>query len=161
MDIPKMLEMQKQLDEYILEKHNCKGANIYPSKLLALYAELGELANETRCFKYWSNKGPSAKEYILEEYVDCLHFMLSIGTDLEIEDIKVCRVHSEGTFTDKFLDIFEQVNRFGSKPFKDNYETLFSHFLNFGYELGFEDDEIYAAYIKKNKINHRRQDEGY
>ena len=37
-----------------------------------------ELANETRSFKFWSTKGPSANEIILEEYVDSIHFLLSL-----------------------------------------------------------------------------------
>ncbi len=54
-------------------------------KMLALLVEIGELANETRCFKYWSNKPASEREVILEEYVDGLHFILSIGIDLGID----------------------------------------------------------------------------
>lgn len=38
--------------------------------------EFGELANETRCFKYWSIKPMSDKEVILEEYIDCLFMIL-------------------------------------------------------------------------------------
>ncbi len=45
---------------------------------LALTIELAELANETRCFKYWSSKGPSEREVILEEFVDSIHFLLSL-----------------------------------------------------------------------------------
>ncbi len=164
MDIAKileMLEMQKQLDERILEEHDYRGINLFPKKVLALYTELGELANETRTFKYWSNKSPSSRDNILEEYVDCLHFILSMAADLKLKEIKLHKVGNRGTLTDRFLDLFEYINIFANRPFHENYELLLSHFLDFGYILDFEDEEIYSAYIKKNKINHKRQDEGY
>lgn len=61
--------MQKVLDTRIIEEHGLEGQNLFYNMILALQVEIGELANETRCFKHWSNKGPSEKEVILMEYV--------------------------------------------------------------------------------------------
>lgn len=47
-------------------------------RLLALLVELHELANETKCFKFWSVNPNGKKDKILMEYVDVLHFTLSI-----------------------------------------------------------------------------------
>lgn len=38
--------------------------------------ELGELANETRCFKFWSTRQTGEKNRVLEEYIDCLFMIL-------------------------------------------------------------------------------------
>src|SRR5699024_11734252 len=76
-----LYEMQRKLDMYIEENHSLVKEGIFPKKLLALLVELGELANETRCFKFWSTKPPSQKQVILEEYVDVLHFILSLGLE--------------------------------------------------------------------------------
>jgi len=88
-----LYELQDELDKYILEQKNLnlKPKELLTDTLLALSVEVSELANTTRCFKHWSNKGPDSKERIIDEYVDVLHFFLSIGNQLgfsakEIED---------------------------------------------------------------------------
>lgn len=82
--------MQEELDKKILEnmKKDIATELIYDlddlltEKLLALQVEVSELANATRCFKYWSMKGPEQRERLLEEYADVLHFFLSVGLAL-------------------------------------------------------------------------------
>ena len=70
-----MFTMQAKLDCKIMESHNLGETDeIIRAKVLALYVELGELANETRCFKYWSLKPPSSKAAMLEEICRCLTF---------------------------------------------------------------------------------------
>ncbi len=71
---------QKELDRFIQENHDLMKENLTERKLLAFQVELGELANETRCFKFWSLKESSPKEKILEEYVDGLHFFVKFRT---------------------------------------------------------------------------------
>ena len=87
MNLQNLFVMQEKLDNHIMEEHNLYGKTLFSEKLLALQVEIAELANETRCFKFWSNKGPSSKETILEEYVDCLHFILTIGLEKNYTDI--------------------------------------------------------------------------
>ena len=79
MNVKKLCEMQQALDNRIIQEHKLEGKNLEENKILALLVEICELANETRCFKHWSNKGPSQKNILLEEYVDSLHFFLSIA----------------------------------------------------------------------------------
>ncbi len=77
-------EAQSSLDSFILlNKKKPIDKEEYLSKtLLALMVEVAELANATRCFKYWSNKESESREVLLEEYVDIMHFFLSIGLQL-------------------------------------------------------------------------------
>src|SRR5699024_5876901 len=83
-DWTKLFNMQAKLDQYIAENHNLtKKDNLVSKRYLALLVELGELANETRCFKFWSTKAPSHNDVILEEYVDGVHFILSLVLDLD------------------------------------------------------------------------------
>src|SRR5690606_4443541 len=104
LNLSPLFDMQRKLDEHILDEHpELKGQDNLDWKIIALQVELGECANEWRGFKKWSNdqkprtnepyhtyevfKGeqvPSV-EYrnpLLEEYVDCLHFILSIGLEI-------------------------------------------------------------------------------
>lgn len=161
MDLIKLYEIQKQLDDRIHREHGLDGKNLIPSKILALQVELGELANETRCFKFWSNKGASAKAIILEEYVDCLHFILSIGLDSGLTNINLKQINNSNDLIDQFQNIFTRIITFQYEPVIDNYEKLFNHFLLLGKKLDFTQEEIYASYLEKNRINHQRQDEGY
>lgn len=85
MDLLQLFKLQKELDDRIAKEHDLQPKKLLKEKMLALLVEIGELANETRCFKYWSNKPASEREVILEEYVDGLHFILSIGIDLGID----------------------------------------------------------------------------
>lgn len=161
MNLEKLFKMQKDLDYRILIQHNLEGTTLLRKKTLSLQVELGELANETRCFKFWSDKKPSPVEVILEEYVDCLHFILSIGIEKEFYDITPSIKSSEDILTDQFLNIFVDVNDFAICSSKDQYNTLFEDFLSLGMSLGFTVDVVEKAYFKKNTTNHERQNNGY
>ena len=87
MNVSHLFAIQKVLDDRILAEHGLEGSDLFVKKIIALHVELGELANETRSFKYWSKKGPSPREIILEEFVDVLHFTLSLGIDLGCTDL--------------------------------------------------------------------------
>ncbi len=73
--------MQQALDSHIEEKHQLQNEDLFTRKTLALLVEIGELANETRCFKFWSVKPASEKQVVLEEFVDGIHFILSLGIE--------------------------------------------------------------------------------
>jgi dimeric dUTPase (all-alpha-NTP-PPase superfamily) len=161
MNLEKLFELQKELDSRILNQHNLQEKPLLQKKVLALQVELGELANETRCFKFWSIKEPSTAEVILEEYVDCLHFLLSIGIEKGYKDIHIDVKHVEYPLTDQFLNLYIDVNDFVICSSMDQYLTLFEDFLNLGLNLGFTEEQIEAAYLKKNLTNHERQDNGY
>ena len=161
MNISELYEMQRELDNRICKEHGLEGMNLVPSKILALQVELGELANETRCFKFWSSRGPSPEEVILEEYVDCLHFILSIGLESGLTDINLVKIDNDNNLIDQFQNIFTRIAAFQHEPTLDNYEELFAHFLLLGGKLGFSEGKIYLAYLRKNRVNHQRQDDGY
>jgi Uncharacterized protein conserved in bacteria len=161
MNLEKLFKLQNELDCRILKQHNLENEPLSQKKLLALQVELGELANETRCFKYWSNKKPSEKEVILEEFVDCLHFILSIGIEKDFNNVSLDLKVPDYPLTDQFLNIYIDVNDLLISPSKDHYATLFEDFLNLGTSLGFAISEIENAYLRKNLINHERQDNDY
>src|SRR5699024_5425058 len=130
-------------------------------KFLALLVELGELANETRCFKFWSTKGKSDRAVILEEYVDNIHFVLSIGLEKGY-------VFSEIDSSITYLQEREEFNHLYSiclalyqKQSEENYVELFKEYLRLGKLLGFSEEEIMKAYHEKNEVNYERQQTGY
>ena len=128
---------------------------------IALFVELGELMNElpTR-FKHWKSSAVDNREKALVEYVDCLHFALSITyyqnvikTDEQFKywlDYDTC-----GEVADEYtiLELIETI-------MTSNLSKL-SHLLTLGNKLGFTWKEIYNAYIEKNKVNYERLKNGY
>ncbi|MRG87651.1 dUTP diphosphatase [Salinibacillus xinjiangensis] len=163
MDWQLLFSMQQELDQRIKQEHHLESKDVVNDKILALLVEIGELANETRCFKFWSQKPPSDQAVILEEYVDGLHFIISIGLELgysfhqidehpELENLNT---------TELFLQVYEKAVSLKSHQGRNSYQSLFSTFLALGNKLGFEEELIQRAYISKNEVNHKRQDEGY
>ena len=85
MELKQLLEMQYNLDEFIIESKSLQTLDPkvrLTNTILALMVEMGEFANELKSFKFWSNKPPSPKEVHLEEFVDVLHFFLSIANQM-------------------------------------------------------------------------------
>jgi dimeric dUTPase (all-alpha-NTP-PPase superfamily) len=55
MNLEKMLQTQKQLDDRIIKAKGLEGQDLFPNTVLALQVELAEMANEGRWFKHWSD----------------------------------------------------------------------------------------------------------
>ena len=189
MNLNELFELQAKLDERIYKEHPVQeGEDRLAKKILALQVELGELANEWMGFKYWSHdQEPRTKTYksklspggefcrgifeanpLLEEYVDCLHFILSIGLDLRMDEV-ADELDFEYACRD-IIDCFVYLNSYVTDLYyvrendgvnSDFYESLFSKFIRLGELLGFTWDQVEQAYLAKNKINHARQNNGY
>lgn len=112
---------------------------------------------------------------LLEEYVDCLHFILSIGLEIGCTPVAcdVALKTRNEDITNQFLYILDEpmkikhnlsykdTTNFAEQTVFGNYHRLLGMFKGLGEMLGFTWDEIEAAYYDKNKINHERQDGGY
>lgn len=226
MNIEMLYEMQKELDERIIREKGLEGQDLLPNTVLALQVELGELANEWRGFKHWSNdrvpriavgvkcttckgngeipdlangfgftncpdcgrSGVVVVNRLLEEYVDCLHFFLSIAVkngwkdDLyvwreAIEDVQEKGL--SGGVMDAFLEIsywllkmyMEQEGDEGFRKIADMlgistkqfcFRNAWFVFVCLGVVgFGFTLDQITDAYVEKNRVNHERQENGY
>lgn len=153
--------MQKGLDSYIKQtQHITK--DVFTEKGLALLVELGELANETRCFKFWSTKGPSEREIILEEYVDSIHFLLSLGIEKNLDTLEQWPVGNvDGDLTALFILTIKEIQTFIMNPNMNNYESVWIHYGAIADRLAFSYSEIMTAYVEKNDENYKRQQTGY
>ena len=209
MQLKELFEIQAGLDIHILKNHPVLESEEEYSRLkkkhVALLVELGEMMNEWRKFKFWSDdqeprtknmcktcegegvvsfyehdkylekkcddcEGTGERNYLLEELVDCLHFVLSIGLehefhkDVELLEIEPITSHKAG----KGYDINTQYIQLSQTDW-DVYETGHGGYYLEGLELflgmcemlGFNWDEVEQAYMIKNKINHQRQLNGY
>ncbi|WP_339260934.1 dUTP diphosphatase [Lysinibacillus sp. FSL K6-3209] len=100
---------------------------------------------------------------LLEDYVDCLHFILSIGLELVVNPTLVWDdiTTDESDITRKFLDITSRILEVDQWENTDSWEELFEEFYLLGKLLGFTWEEVAEAYYAKNKVNHERQNAGY
>lgn len=161
MDLLKLFEAQAILDNKIVEEKGLQDDYLLNKKILALLVELGELANELpEKFKFWANKNNNHKK-ALEEYVDCLHFILSIGNSLGCRSVKSNQLARLPNATDQFNLVFYSVSYLYDFKGETAYKRAFMTFLGLGDLLGFTQKEVEEAYYKKNEINHERQANGY
>ena len=165
MNLEFLFEMQRELDSNILWKHpELKEQDLLPKKVLAAQVELGELANEWRGFKFWSTD-QKPRSMMLEEFVDVLHFVLSIGIELGYQTNAVSLFEKEPPkdINEHFiaLNLGLGIIAFKKNVNKWHYEEILISTLQLGIELGYTPEEIKQAYIDKNGINIVRQSEGY
>ncbi|WP_026908935.1 dUTP diphosphatase [Paucisalibacillus globulus] len=98
---------------------------------------------------------------LLEEYVDCLHFILSIGLELGIREIPFRKI-SRTDLVFVFSELFEIASKLRNvHTRRSEYQWLISEFVKLGEMLDFTWEQIEQAYLEKNKVNHERQVNGY
>lgn len=149
------------MDQDIASRHKVSYESTFAERVLALLVELGEFANETRCFKYWSEKPPSPKERILDEYADALHFFLSLGVMLGAEEYTHHFRVREKDASKAIVDVYRKVGELYGRFDADHYLSAFSAFLNLIPLFGYSVMEVEAAYLNKLGVNYKRQEEHY
>jgi len=101
---------------------------------------------------------------LLEEYVDCLHFILSIGLELDVDwkEMNWLMIVENDT-TKRFQRVFSKASELTEyQSFADErWGELFEEFYQLGKLLGFTWEQVEEAYYAKNKVNHERQNAGY
>ena len=156
-------ELQTKLDERIKKEKGLENVDLSLEKHIATKTELFEFINEIEEFKWW--KEHKGKPGIVKEACDTLHFVTSLAIDNGIEilspdtpdnynkdnyDLNGLCVTLDFMLNDMFIE--------------RNYAGL-SHFVTLMCIVldlcGFNANDLYNAYIEKNKENHERQDNKY
>lgn len=159
--LKELLEMQKLLDEAIMKEH---GLTEYPvdNMKIALFVELGEMMNELpTIFKHWKKSAADDYDKALVEYVDALHFALSLFNYQKCKLIYISdyKVYVSDETCDSFV-LFNHLQYLIDVCVCNGYKTLSLMFI-LGNILGFSWDEIYKTYKKKNAVNYERLKKGY
>lgn len=157
----------------------------------ALIVEVSEATNVAEFFKHWKdtrgNKADGDKtheETLKEEFSDALHFLLSMinqATELNNNLTKDDQNH-----IDNSLDFYEGTEAYINKLYKLEFEgtaktlmfneliylimgvsrtspelsVLFT-FIDYANACGVTFDDLYDAYMIKNKVNYERLESGY
>lgn len=102
---------------------------------------------------------------LLEEYVDVLHFALSIGLEIntQVESVYLLDKYKH-SITQQFSGLMIAVGLLAVQNEEsriESYQNVFAGIIRLGLKLGFTLEQIEEAYYSKNKINHERQQSGY
>ena len=160
MNLDRMFEIQGYLDRRIRYSRRLMGENLISKKVLALQVEIAELAQEVGdAWKYWKTPRPRNRERVLEELVDVLHFLLSIGLDIGIDP------NERPIYAFKRMDLIDQFDAMFDMAricyIPEQWHWTLCVYLGLCDMLGFDWDKIEAAYIAKNDLNLSRQEQGY
>ncbi len=160
MDFKKILEMQKALDKNIQKIHNIKAEEVTMHKVVALIVEIAEFANEIQTFKYWKKQKNINDKLVLEEFVDGIHFFLSLSITLKastnIEPIIVSEDKVE-----QLAQVFVETSKLKEDLNKEQVEKAFGVYMGMAQMIGLTDKDIEDFYIEKNKVNFERLATGY
>lgn len=163
--IKEMLQMQKKLDEAIMEEYGL--TEIDEENLrMAILDEVGELTHELKGDWCWWKKtqAPVDKQKVLGELVDIWHFVLSYQNHFNFgEEARLSYLNEEELLNG-------MLKRLRTK--KSNLSKVLTRLVIFESSiipvliaiteyLGFTIEQVYNAYCDKNKINYQRLKEGY
>lgn len=160
-DLNYLYEKQSELDATIAKNHSVSYDDTRSRRILALLVELGEFANATRCFKYWSIKKSEPLKTVLDEYVDGLHFFLSLGIDLGVSKRVYNRTKHENDLTEQILKTYRLVGLFLNDQDENSYIRAFQSFINIVSLLKVRWSTIEKAYQNKLEVNFNRQNNNY
>lgn len=176
MNLSKLFEIQAELDKPYQNVPDRLSKDI-----LWLQTELGELANEWRGFRYRrhvSEQTPlnycqtcqltsvphECKNPLLDEYTDALSVLLSIGIQVNGEEVDVCDDNTKHNPLETFIEMYGAITELNSDIAIGNqfdiacsYDYAVNLFIGLGEKfLGFTWDEIETSYMEKAEANKRR-----
>ena len=160
-NLKELYSLQAGLDAEIAKNHDITYESTIERRLLALIVEIGEFANETRCFKFWSNKGPSPKDVIMDEYADGMHFLLSLGIPLGAKKFEYILKKSRKDLTTQILETYKACIALKSHFDLAHYEKAFQIYLNLSQAVNMSSEDIINSYKKKLDVNYVRQHTNY
>ena len=94
---------------------------------------------------------------LIEEFSDCLHFLLSLANQCEDEiDVNLNWIAGEESSKEYYYITLQ------TALFEDSgVDGIMATFLNYVKSLGIKSEQLEQAYYDKNKINYERLENGY
>ncbi len=143
-----------KLDDIFIEQFSKKDKDMYKKNKLELLVEIGEFANETKCFKYWTNKAPN-RDLVLEEFADCIIMTLCLYNykNLILEDLEFNRIED---VNDNIAYLYKLGSNFYFNDDKDTLKEILFNLINVASLLNITKDEIVEASLKKIELDTKR-----
>lgn len=164
MNLVELYKTQSILDDKITERlkdvYDTGSYQAVDNLIYGFHTEVHELANEIGFFKFWKQSHEMDSSDTLEELVDCIHILLSIGLKVGYDRV-VKEVEAFPLWEDySILELFKEL-RHNDLDTVGRFTLAFSLILGIAKKLDFTELELQAAYRLKNDENHSRQEDGY
>lgn len=155
-----LYQQNRLLDDMYKTRYYESVEQYYEKNCLELIVELGELANETKCFKYWTIKKPKI-DTILEEYADCMLMILCLYDHFDIDKVELTDIQKSNNIIVAFNDIFYLCTQLMMQGTKGLVKDIFTYLLHFSELLYLDKKEIWEACYKKIEKNKERLSSDY
>jgi dimeric dUTPase (all-alpha-NTP-PPase superfamily) len=156
----KQLELEKFVCQNIgMEWDEFSSVPMTDKRVFAFKVELAEFSNETGWFKYWKQSHVMDRANTLEEFVDCVHFIVAIG--LHRNYYKFVPELDWQLWLNQDLSYLHRKVMENPIASSGQWKRTFEQLIAIGIKLGFTLDEIETAYLLKNKKNIERQISNY
>ena len=152
----------KKLYDIFMNKYMDTESSYYEKNCLELIVEIGELANESKCFKYWTVKKPD-KELVLEEFADTLLMILYMFNTYNVDSVSTIDVDMSLNVLVEFNILIRMcTNLMNKEDINELYlKEIFTRLIHIGKLLGLNDNEIIDACYKKIIKNEERLNSNY
>lgn len=160
-DLKEIYKETKALDLLFDKDNDIRSKEIIRKNILALLVEIGELANETRCFKFWSVKPSSSKEIVLEEYIDTLFMILCFCNITEVDLTEDFPSSFDLDIIDTFTLLYNESSSLKVELDKEKIKKLLVIVLHLGDLLNFTIEDLEEGTRIKSEIIRKRFETNY
>ncbi|UUM19636.1 MULTISPECIES: dUTP diphosphatase [unclassified Mycoplasma] len=160
MNLSRIFEMQKDLDEKIKEKSvdtdpNLSEDQIIMNGTIALIVEASEFANEIQSFKYWKKNKNIDNKKVLEEFADLVHFLVSFSNRYNVPH-QIEPIVCSSNLNLQLQNLFIALTKIMQNPCKETVHNAFRIAIGTFEMLGFTYEQLCSWYIVKNQTNYQR-----
>ncbi|MGM9978177.1 MAG: dUTP diphosphatase [Clostridium sp.] len=153
MNIHILLNQEKELIKNIAIDDTLNDYTLFARKHLQLHIKMSDLANETKCYKYWVGEVDSVNlENVFQKYISCFHQILFLGLDGDFEDLETVTAQTtDSCLSDQFLNLYIDINDSIMSSSEDHFATLVEDYLTLGSCLGFSEEQIMEGLCECNE----------
>lgn len=164
MNLVEIFESKKAFDQVVAERVKKTGYEVnsyygFDHLVFGFHCELMEFANEVGFFKFWKLGHVMHTLKTLDEGVDCLHVLMSIGNMKGYERVK--EVEPFALWEDYSIEDMFKLLRQNNLETVSHWTRAFELVLGLLVKLGYSELAILNQYNNKNRVNLNRQDTGY
>lgn len=144
MNIQTLLKHEEELIKNIAIDNTLNDYTLFARKHLQLHIKMSDLANETKCYKYWVGEIDSVNlENVFQKYISCFHQILFLGLDSKFENLEsITAQNTDSCLSDQFLNLYIDINDSIMSSSEDHFITLVEDYLTLGNSLGFSEKQI-------------------
>ena len=116
-------------------------------KILAFLHDLSEVSLESRCYLFWEKEEPVNHQQLLENYLEGLTMLMSIGYELRIDSIKNhTEIPENQDLYSLFFKIYQSILNVQKQYSSEDYQNTIDDYFTLGFKLGIDIDEIIDNY---------------